>query len=151
VKLRLVRAGKIGAALGLTCVLSGCVSSSRSAEDYERKAQNSAEASRSSVETTRLAVEMGQHGDAPSTYLSVLVGEAETDASSVESGFASVQPPDRASDLLRREVGDALHEATDVISDVRIAVRRNQLSDLDRFIPQLDKVSNELKRLSGES
>ena len=140
-----------GGVVGVIGLLSGCVSSSRTADDFEHKAQNSAEAALSSVETTRLVLQLARDGDAPGTYLSVLVGEAETDVSSVEGGFASVQPPDHESDELRREVGDALHEASDVISEVRIAVRRNQLSSLDQFSEPLAKVSDDLKRLSGES
>jgi hypothetical protein len=133
-------------------VLVGCVGPSRTAADFESKAKNSASTVRSAVETVRVGLEAAAHGDVTNQYLSVLVGEAEKDASSVEQQFGSVQPPGEESDRLRDDVGETLHQATDTIAQIRIEVRRGEVRSLrDRFDSELADLSDSLQRLSGEA
>jgi hypothetical protein len=65
-----------------------------------------------------------------------------TDATSVESTFGSVQPPDRASDRLRSELTPVLNDVVDAISGMRIAARRHEWASLlarSRALPELGR------------
>ena len=97
---------------------------------YQNKAVATAESALSSVETVRLASEAGSAGNAFGPYLSVLISDQEDALADVQSGFASIQPPDTRSDRLRTELDDLLGTALDHVADVRIAARRSQIDEL---------------------
>src|SRR6266545_2127721 len=69
----------------------------RTEGDYELKAANTAEAVLSAVRTAELATEVAVRGRAFPPYVSVLLGEAESDADGAVSTFEKVQPPDASS------------------------------------------------------
>src|SRR2546430_1498099 len=87
------------AALGLG--LSGCVAPARTYTAYEGQAADTAGTVRSAVESARLAASVAGRNDAFAPYLSVILGEAEGDASSARGLFDSIQPPDPRSDRMR--------------------------------------------------
>jgi hypothetical protein len=118
------------AALALVGCVSHPVGPARTFEDYEDKAATTAEAALSAVSTTMLAAQTGTDGKAWGPYLSVLVSAQEDEISSVQSTFASVQPPDARSDALRLQLDDILAPAVDHVTDVRVMVRRGRLDDL---------------------
>jgi hypothetical protein len=103
------------------------VGSSRTEEDYVLRAVDTAETVRSAVETARLAVDVARRDRVLPTYLSVLVGEAGTDAAAAHATFDSVQPPDRHQDALRAELGTVLTHADDLLSELRIRTRRGEV------------------------
>jgi hypothetical protein len=125
-------------------LLSGCVSSSRTARDYELKAGNSAKAVASSVATATLGARTAAKHQATGPYLSVLLGRGETDAESVQSTFDSVQPPDASADQLRKDLDGLLSSAIDGLSAMRITVRRGELGRLPH---QADLLAATLKQL----
>jgi hypothetical protein len=115
------------AALALLAACASCAGASRTDRDYSLKAANTAEAVASAVNTARFGVDAAARGRAPANFLSVLLGEAEEDALGAQESFDSRQPPSARSDRLRAELDDLLAEATEVLSRLRIAVRRGDL------------------------
>ena len=128
--------------------LAGCVQPvgpARTADDYERKAKDTAETLLSSVRTAELAVDVAGRDRAFPPYVSVVLSDAEDEAGAAASTFASVQPPGESSDRLRDELGDLLDTADDALSAARIAARRDdgdalaaQAGPLNRIGDQLD-------------
>jgi len=128
--------------------LAGCVQPvgpARTADDYERKAKDTAETVLSSVRTAELAVDVAGRDRAFPPYVSVVLSDAEDEAGAAASTFASVQPPGESSDRLRDELGDLLDAADDALSAARIAARRDdgdalaaQAGPLNRIGDQLD-------------
>lgn len=140
---------KVVAAVLAALLASGCVSSSRSDRDYELKAGNSAKAVASSVATAVLGAKAAAQGKATGNYLSVLLGAAEEDASSVQSTFDSVQPPSKTADRLRAQVDDLLSAAVAGLSAMRITVRRSQLDRLPGLAEKLGPTLRELQQLAA--
>ena len=128
------RRGWAGAAALASAVLAGCVSHpvgpARTFDTYEDKAVTTAQAALSAVSTTMLAADVGTDGGAWGTYLSVVISEQEDNISTVQSTFASVQPPDTRADALRQQLDDILTPAVAHVTDVRITVRRGRLNEL---------------------
>ncbi len=140
------RAGR--AVVAMTAILwTACVGPARTSDDYTRKASTSLHDTRSAVETARLAVDAAAGGRASGPYLSVLLSDAEEQASSVQSTFASIQPPNRESDQLRDDVGSLLSEAVSVLSDLRIAARRGDTAGITGKGPALDDISRRISQL----
>ncbi|MEU7697035.1 hypothetical protein [Streptomyces sp. NPDC039028] len=131
-------------------VVAGCAGSSRTDEDYRHKAANTVEAAASAVSTARLATEAAGRGNATSSYLSILLGEAEKDLAGAEQAFTSRQPPSKSSDTIRQDVGEALSAAGDALADARIAARRGQTSGLGDHTAALTEAKERLERLEEQ-
>jgi hypothetical protein len=128
-------------------VLGGCVGPARTSDDYVRKASTSVHDVHSAVETARLGVDGVARDRTTGPYASVLLGQAEEQASSVQSTFDSVQPPNRDSDRLRDEVDGVLTDAVSVLGDVRIAARRGDNAGIAAQGPALADISKRLSDL----
>jgi hypothetical protein len=129
-------------------VLSGCAGSARTSTSYRLKARNSAKAVLSAVESAALAARLVHEKRAFSTYISVVLDSAERDATATESTFASIQSPNVASDKLRDQVDQTLNDASDAISKMRIAARRDEWSALLQAAQSLPKLTDELQQYS---
>jgi hypothetical protein len=140
-------------AAAMTMGISGCVQfvgPARTADDYELKAADTAETVLSAVRTAELAVDVADRGRAFPPYVSVLLGEAEGDASGAAATFESIQPPDASSDRLRNELDDLLTEASDQLSTLRITARRADLDALADEAAGLTRLADELDAFRTE-
>jgi hypothetical protein len=129
---------------------SGCAGPSRTDDDYRHKAANTAETARSAVKTVRLGVQADDRHKVTGPYLSILVGRAEDQLSSVQQTFDSRQPPSSHADDIRDSLDKLLVKASDTVSQVRIAVRRGQLGQLHRFAKDLDDLADRLDKAEEE-
>jgi hypothetical protein len=135
------------AAVLLAC---GCVGPVRSDRDFELKAANTAKAVASALETARLASEGAGRGKLTGSYVSVIVGEAETDATAAQSTFESYQPRSAAADKLRNDIDALVSDAVDGIVALRITARRGQLDRLATISKQLGPVSTALQQVQDK-
>ena len=135
---------RVAAVVVTLLLVAGCVGPSRSDRDFELKAANTAKAVASALETARLAADGAGAGTLTSNYVSVLLGEAERDASAAEATFTSYQPPNADADKLRIDLDDLLGDAIDGLAALRITARRGQLSRLPKISEQLGPVSTAL-------
>jgi len=131
--------------------MTSCVGPARTTDDYARKARTTAEDVLSSVKTVRLAIELERHHRATHAYLSVVIGDAERDASEIQSTFDSIQPPNDRSDQVRDLIDDVVGEAVSQLGDARIAIRRDDRDGLLGLAGQLDGSATKLERISGHA
>jgi hypothetical protein len=135
--------------LFLLLVSASCVQPvgpARTFDSYKHKAKDTAETALSSVETARLGARAAENDDVFAPFLSVLLGEAEDEATNAESTFDSVQPPNNRSDRLRDRLDALLVRATDALSQARIAARRADFDEVARQARPLARSSRELNR-----
>ena len=130
--------------LAILLLLGACTGPVRSANVYESKAGETAEAVASAVETARLAVDAAREGKAHSRYLTLVLVEAEEDAGSAQGVFDGIQPPDRQADELRDRLDELLTEATGTLAELRIAARRGELAELPELAAPLTEVAGQL-------
>ena len=126
------------------------VGPARTAEDYELKAANTAEAVLSALGTARITVDASDEDRLFGTTTAVLLAEAESGAEGAASTFAGIQPPDEISDELRVELNDLLEPAIDVLADLRIAARRDDAGALPELAEPLDGVIADLEAFAEE-
>lgn len=144
------RAAPCGLLTVLLISAAGCAGSSRTDEDYRRKAANTAEAAVSAVNTALLGVRAAGEGKVTGPYVSTLLGEAEKDLSAAEDAFNTRQPPGERADRVRDRLGSVLSDAADALADVRIAARRGHIRELPEAGKGLVPVAERLKRLEEE-
>ncbi|MFE0774272.1 hypothetical protein [Streptomyces sp. NPDC058861] len=130
--------------------VAGCAGSSRTDEDYRRKAANTAETAASAVSTARLAVEAAGRGRLTGPYVSVLLGEAEGDLLAAQGTFESRQPPGEAADAVRERLGVLLDDAADVLAEVRIGARRGEVRELGEHAGDLREAADRLEGFEEE-
>ena len=127
---------------------SSCVAPARSQAAYQGKAVDTAEAVVSAARTVLLTARLAADGRSFAPTVAVTVADAESDAASARDAFASVQPPDGASDAIRRDLLPAVERAVRVIELVRIAARRGELDRLPAIARPLDAIATGLDRFS---
>ncbi|HEY4377126.1 MAG TPA: hypothetical protein VGM93_08195, partial [Acidimicrobiales bacterium] len=132
----------------LSLVLVGCVGPSRTETDYRRKAATTLDRVRSAVETTILGIEATERHHLPAAYVSVLLAEAEDDASAVDGTFRSIQPPDEHSDALHKQATDLVSDAVDDLAQARIVARRGDLAALSPLLKGLRATAARLQQMS---
>jgi hypothetical protein len=141
------RRGRQAFAAALLVFLSGpaCVGPARTFETYEGKAVAAAEETVSALRTATLGARVAVEGRSFPPTTSVLLADAERDAIGARGSFASIQPPDGASDRLRDELIAMLDDAVDRLARLRIAARRTDLEDLARLADPLPDQADQLE------
>jgi hypothetical protein len=127
--------------------VAGCVGPARTFDVYEGKAENSVAQSLSAVRTAEAAIETAICDRSFASSVSITIQDASETIDGSQSAFASIQPPDQASDALRARVLPVLSDASDVVANARIAARRGDLSSLAQLRQPLSEVSGRLNRL----
>jgi hypothetical protein len=97
---------------------------------YEGKAATTAKSAESEVQTVLLAARTASAGNAFGPYTAVVISDAEESLSGVQGTFDSIQPPDERADKLAKELNTLLGDALEHVRDVRVAVRRGELTKL---------------------
>jgi hypothetical protein len=122
------------------------ISPTRTFDDYQHKAKDTAESALSSVQTARLAARTGTQGDAFGPYVSVLLSESDKGISKAQGVFEGIQPPDTRSDAVRDRLSSLLNRSGDTVSRIRIAARRGELDRLEREARPLRRIAAQLRR-----
>jgi len=126
------------------------VGAARTYGKYESKARTTAKSALSNVATVRLAAQIASKGNAFGPYLSVLISDAEEALSGVQGTFDSIQPPNEKADKLQKDLDQLLSDALDHVRDVRVAVRRGELPDLDKQAQPLDDDIQKLNQFTEQ-
>ena len=139
----------LGALLG-AILTSSCVGPSRTQTDFRRKADSTVDDVRGAVQTAVIGIQAADRHSLPAAYISVLLGDAEEDASSAADTFAGIQPPDERSDRIRQRTLNVVDEAVDELSEARIVARRGDHAALTPMLPHLRVLARQLDELSTE-
>ena len=140
------RAAIVGACL----FMGACAGPARTFDAYEADAVATVEEVVSAAGTALLAVDASQAERVTANYLTVVLTEAEGAASAAQAQLESVQPPGRDADELLAGISPALDETSSVLTDLRVAVRRSELTSLPRIAAPLPKLIRELDRFATE-
>jgi hypothetical protein len=137
------------AGLCAALVAAGCASPSPSYPDYLGKVQETATAMISAVATGQLAAGQLVAGRATGTFTDAVVTDAEKDADSIQTTLDSRQPPDDRSIALKDQADQAVQSAVTGLTDLRIAVRRNDIPGIRKAEAELAKVLPQLERFAS--
>jgi hypothetical protein len=99
----------------------------------------------SAARTVLLSARVGDDGESFPPTVAVTIADAEVDATTARDTFASIQPPDAASDAIRADLLPTVEQAVEVIQQVRIASRRADEGHLSELAAPLDGLADELE------
>jgi len=147
------RASAAAGLLGSVLVLTACVGPAPTTSAYRVRASHSASTAESALETALLAVRTSQKGNLLGNYLEVLLSNAEDAVGSAQQQFDSIQPPDaKQDDDLRSKLDQLLSQASDTVSQLRIAARRDDQAAMAKNaadIPGLAKKLDDFSKATG--
>jgi len=136
------------ALLLVSALSTGCVLPAPTSGAFESKAAQSAASAVSDARTALLAAALAVGDRSFGSLISVQLEESATGAASTAGTFASIQPPDAASDRLRAQVLPLLQRAADLIARMRIAARRGDVQALRELRGPLAPVADALDRFA---
>ncbi len=111
--------------LGSVVVAAGCTGPARAHENYRLKARSSARSALSAVSTSQLVAMLVREKRAFARYESVVSTRPNVMRRAPNQAFASIQPPDAASDQLRTGLGGVeRHGRRDLVDADRGAASR---------------------------
>jgi hypothetical protein len=116
---------------------------------YRHAALNTATAVVSDLASAQLAARLGLRGQSFPAFTDGNVTDAENDADSVDSTFGSRQPPDARSDALRQKMMQALSDGTSALTDLRVAVRMKDRTQVKKALAEVGtslKTFNDLQQ-----
>jgi hypothetical protein len=138
----------VGVLLAVLCV-AGCAGPTYTDSAMRSQASRSASAAVSELETLRLVVDAQLHDHSWWQYTDVVVTDSERALSTIESTLASRQPPSADSGKARNRVVTALEAASDMATDLRIAVRNEDESSLASLVRRIEPLADRLSKLSA--
>lgn len=138
------------AVVGTAGVATGCAAPTTSDAEVRRQAQLSVEAALSELATVDLATRTQLRGDSFWGSTDVTVTASEGAVSTVEQTFTSRQPP-RTTGPLWSRTGEALGRAADLVTDVRLAVRRHDERELRSLLRDVGPVQRRLEAIKSET
>ena len=125
------------AVLGSCLLLAACAGPVPDDGAYRHAALQTSTAMVSDLASGQLAAQLGLRGSSFPAFTDGNVTDAENDAESVNSTFSSRQPPDARSDVLRQKMSQALSDATSALTDLRVAVRMDDLAQVIRALGEV--------------
>lgn len=93
----------------------------------------------SDLASAQLAARLGLRGRSFPAFTDGSITDAENDADSVNSTFASRQPPDSRSGTLRQKMLQALSDGTSALTDLRVAVRMEDPAQVRKALAEVGK------------
>ena len=132
--------------LGSCLPLAACAGPVPDEGAYRHAALQTSMAMVSDLASGQLAAQLGLQGKSFSAFTDENVTDAENDADSVNSTFSSRQPPDAGSGALRQKMLQALSDGTSALTDLRVAVR---MKDRTQVKKALAEVGRSLKTFNG--
>jgi hypothetical protein len=136
----------LAAALLATCA-TGCATPVVTEAGYRHKIVNTAKEISSAIASARLGVQLSLAGRMVFAWTDQTVSDAEVDADSAASVFASRQPPTNTALRLYHQAETPIQDGVDALRSLRIAVRRQDQSALRQALSNLDGPSRELADL----
>jgi hypothetical protein len=127
------------AVLGSCLLPAACAAPVLDDGGYRHAALQTSMAMVSDLASGQLAAQLGLRGNSFSPYTDGNVTDAENDADAVNSTFGSRQPPDSRSGALRQKMLQALSDGTSALTDLRVAVRMGDRTQVRKALAEVGK------------
>jgi hypothetical protein len=128
-------------------VCAGCAGPTSTDGDYRLKAGQSATDLTAVVGSAELAARQYLAGKLPQAYADTVISRAEQDGSSIQTAFDTRQPPDSAADKVRSQLDGPVQEILGDLTDLRVAVRMDDRSQMNLALHQLAAPMGQLNHL----
>jgi hypothetical protein len=135
--------------LPILLLAEACILPAPNLETYRGKGVDAAESGSSATATAVLTGTTLARGDLAGPMAVVILEDAGQSAATARDAFASIQPPDSASDRLRDELLPILSRAAAEIGEMTIVARRGDTSRLLSMTRDVEQTTAELQRFAS--
>jgi hypothetical protein len=137
------------AAVGLGLVAAGCAPQSPDRSSWNDQAHKSLEDVSSEVATVRLLLRLEDEDKVPGKYQQVVAQDSEAAVGQTMSKFGGEQPPEGEDDTYDR-VTSVMSDASDLLSQVRIAIVRRDTGECPKLRDDLAEMQDQLTKQEDE-
>jgi len=131
----------------LVAVLTGCAGPTIRDEAVYNQSEKSATAMISELQTVLVATDTQLAEKSWWRFADVVITDAETSATSIQSTFTSRQPPSASSNPIYEDTSTALSDAADLITQMRVALRQKDVATMQKLRPKIAKAASDLEKL----
>ena len=129
-------------------LVAGCAPQSPDHSSWDDQARLALQDTRSEVSTVKLLLELEQQHKVPGKYQQVVAQDSETAVGATMASFGGEQPEPEDDDEYTFITG-LISDASDVLSDARIAIVRRDEQEYPRLIRQLGGLQERLTQAQG--
>lgn len=142
-----LRRATAAAGVLLAFLLTGCAGPTIRDEAVYNQSEKSATAMVSELRTVLVATTAQLDDRTWWRFADVVVTDAETSATSIESTFTSRQPPSLSSNRIYEDTSTALSDAAELITEMRVALRQKDTATMEQLRPKIAKAASDLESL----
>ena len=135
-------------AMVVLVVVSGCVAPAFDSGAFHRNAVHALDSAVGETRTAALVLRQHLSGRIMRPYADTVVTNSEEALGPVQASFGSVDPPTRADDKLRDDVGGLLSDAGDALAAARIALRTHDARGMRKSVGELGSLADRMEQLS---
>lgn len=135
--------------LALTLLAAGCTTASPSPSAYQERTKLAVTDAISHVATAQKVLEATRDGKVLDTYALATVRASDDTLNTAVGAYLELYPPDPADRLFTR-ASTLLGKATDLVTESRIALYRDDRADLPRLIEELKRLTDKLEQLEKD-
>jgi hypothetical protein len=128
---------------GAVLVATGCAPKSPDHAVWSDQARHALTGAQSEVATAELVLRQQRSGKLQQNYQQVVLIDSEEAIGRTAESFTSVQPP-AVDDPRNRRISTSLSDASDAVSEARIAVVREDTSEYPKLLEDLGKARDDL-------
>jgi hypothetical protein len=129
--------------VAVTVVMTGCAPRSPDHSSWTDQAHTALEDTASEVATVTLLLELESDGKVPGKYQQVVAQDSEAAVGATLAKFGGEQPPPR-DDATYAQVTGLVSDASDLLSQVRIAIVRRDADQYPDLLRDLDAAHTDL-------
>jgi hypothetical protein len=124
--------------------LTGCVGPAVTDGGYRAKTAGTLRDISSALSTATLTMRLQRDGRMTLALTDTSISQAESDASSAQSSWATRQPPSSSAVHLHDEVQQPMQDAVSALEDLRIAYRSGDTEGIGQALGEIDRATDKI-------
>jgi hypothetical protein len=131
--------------------LAACAGPTVTDGGYRAKTAGALQNISSALSTAKLTMRLEHDRQMAFALTDTSISQAESDASSAQSSWATRQPPSDTALQLHDAVQQPMQDAVSALQDLRIAYRNGDAQGIAKALHEVDKASDEVDKASQEA
>jgi hypothetical protein len=132
----------------LAMALAACAGPTVTDGGYRAKTAGALDVISSALATARLTMRLEHDRQMAFALTDTSISQAESDAASAQSSWATRQPPSDAALKLHDAVQQPMQDAVSALQDLRIAYRNGDGQGMAKALDEVDKASDEIDKVT---
>jgi hypothetical protein len=132
-------------------MVSGCAGPTTTDGGYRAKTAGALQDISTALATATLTMQLERNGRMTLALTETSISQAESDASSAQSSWATRQPPTAAALRLHDRVQQPMQDGVSALTELRIAYRNDDQAGIAKALAEMNRASKEIDQAIQEA